>query len=278
MTDIIPANSIDYRKVNEVCAYRSLLCKIYECEGGFNIPAKSTPTTREISRQSLVWLREVKSFIESILRGSTTYANLGDIPRLLQSYDFFYRIGHGKPCYDYMREVKLGTADRWAKGDRSISQTGVALLLLSEIDRNTRGIEERYVRFAINEMSSWIDELIKYGKFMDASSAETYRRLSYLLNADLFVYLNRKDEAKAKTQWISTHTLTEEQIEAADTDTLWAYADFIASIPFISQAGFERNDSIYVQILSTISSRHDTHPYFVKAIELTQARRAALIA
>lgn len=278
MIEIIPANSLDYSNVDEVCSYRSLLCKIYECEGGFNFPAKNTPVTQKISRQSLVWLCEVRILIESILKGTSTSANLGDIPGLLQSYDFFYRIGHGSPCFDYLREVKVKIADRWVKGDKSISQTDIVLLLLSEVDRNIRDIEERYAKYAISVMSSWVDELIKYGEFKDTPLSETYRRLSYLLNADLFAYLSRKDEVNAKSQWVSTYTLTEEQIDALDSSTLWAYADFIESIPFVSQKEFERNDATYMQILSKIATRPDTHPYLAKSIELTLARRASLIA
>lgn len=278
MTEIIPANRIDYRNVDEICAYRSLLCKIYECEGGFNIPAKSTSTTREICRQSIVWLREVKTLMETILRGTATCANLSNIPHLLESYDFFYRIGNGAPCYDYLREIKLRAADRWIKGDRSISQTGIVVLLLSEIGRNIRGIEERYVKFAIDVMSSWVYSLIEYGQFSGISLTETYRRLSYLLNTDLFAFLSKKNESKIKTQWIDTHTLTEEQINLADTEALWAYADFVGSIPFSSQEEYERNNSKYMHILSILALRSDVHPYLVKAIELTFKRRESLIA
>lgn len=276
--EIIPANSLDYGNVDEVCAYRSLLCKIYECEGGFNLPAKNTPVTRAISRQCLVWLCEVRILIESILKGTSTSANLGDIPGLLQSYDFFYRIGHGSPCFDYLREVKIKTADRWVKGDKSISQTDIVLLLLSEVDLNIRDVEERYAKYAINVMSTWVDELIKYSEFKDTPLSETYRRLSYLLNADLFAYMSRKDESKAKASWGSKFTLTEEQIDTLDSRALWAYADFIESIPFASQMEFEHNDSTYMRILSKIATRPDTHPYLAKAIELTLARRASLIA
>lgn len=276
--EIPQAVDVDFTNVDEVCAYRSLLCKIYECAGGFNLPAKSTPVTQEIKRQSLVWLREVKILIDSILRGTAVFANLGNIPRLLQSYDFFYRIGNGAPCYDYLREVKLRTVERLIKGDKSISQTDVALLLLSEIDRNVRDIEERYVKFALSVMSSWIENLTKCGKFQDISLVEAYKRLSYLLDADLSAFLGRKDEAKIKAQWVGNYILSDGQIEVADTETLWAYSDFIDSIPFSSQKEFERNNSMYMHILSVLALRPDIHPYLVKAIELTFKRRESLIA
>ena len=278
MTEIIPANSINYCNVEEVCAYRSLLCKIYECEGGFNVPAKITPTTRVIKRESIVWLREVSALIESILKGDATCVSLCEIPRLLQAYDFMHRIGYNRPCFDYLREVKLKTVDRWLKGDKSISQTDVALLLLSETDRNIRNIEDRYAKFAINVMSSWLDELTENGKFKDITLSETYKRLSYLLNHDLFAFLTRKDEAKAKAQWVNTYTMTEEQLDAADTDTLWTYAGFIDSIPFSNTEEYECNTSMYMHILTKIASRPDTHPYLAKAIELTMERRASMIA
>lgn len=278
MVEIIPANSINYKNVDEICAYRSLLCKIYECEGGFNLQAKYTPTTREIAQQSLVWLREAKALIESILRGGVAYANLGDIPRLLQSYDFFYRIGNGAPCYDYIREVKLKTVDCRVKGDKSISQTEVVLLLLSEADRDIRNLEERYAKYALTVMSKWVDELVECAEFKDTPKSETYRRLSYLIDTDLSTHFGRKEEAKIKAQWISTHILADEQIDAADTETLWAYSTFIDSLPSRNQKEYEHHNLMYMHILSILASRPDVHPYLVKAIELTFKRQKALIA
>ncbi|MCM1296092.1 MAG: hypothetical protein NC311_11170 [Muribaculaceae bacterium] len=215
---------------------------------------------------------------DKIPNSSLLIPNLKDIPRLLSGYDMMHRIAHGFPCHDYLREVKCKTADRWLKGDKSISRTDVVLLLLSETDRDIRTLEKRYAEYSIKVMSSWVDELIKYGTFTDTPLSETYHRLSYLLGTNLFVYLGSKEEAKAKSQWVKSHLLTETQLDELDTATLWDYAHFIDSIPFRTHTQYERNSALYKHILSKIALRHDTHPYAAKAIELALARYEALSA
>ncbi len=297
--DFPKADTVDYSDIDEVCAYQLMLCKIFESEGGFNLPAASTPITREIGRQSLTWLREVKSIISSIIAApivrpiphsfpsspKTTSArapllipDLCDIPRLLRAYDVFYRIGHGIPCYDYLREIKLKAADRWLRGDKSISRTDVVLLLLSETGRDIRTLEKRYADYSISVMTEWIDELARHGKFTGISLSETYKRLAYLLDADLFVRFGNKAQTTVKAQWAKNHILSEEQVDGLDTNTLWDYAAFVDSIPFNSSQEYERQDSLYQQLLSKIASRPDLHPYCARAVEIGLARRAALLA
>ena len=322
MIDLVPASDIDYTDPEEVCAYRHLLCKLYECGGGFDLPAKASPLTLAVRRQAEVWLREVKSLIASILESpipnssllipnsslqipnsslqipnsSFLTPNSKDIPSLLSGYDMMHRIAHAAPCHAYIREVTLLTADRWLRGDKSISGTDVVLLLLAETDRDIRSLPARFVRYPIRIMTSWVNELMKHGTFPGTHPAETYRRLAYLLTADLRAHMTKDQETQAKAQWAGRHILTEGQIDALDTDTLRAYARFISSIPFsssgpficpntlsspmqfCSQQEYERGNSMYMHILSKIAQRPDTHQYAAKAIALTSKRHAALTA
>lgn len=280
MTAIVPARNVDYSNIEEVCGYRLLLCKLYECEGGFNLPAKRTPVTREVIRQALIWVKEVKSLINLIIDGGATSESsiLAAIPSLLSGYDMMYRIANGGPCYEYLREVKLKTVGLWLKGDKSISNTDVTLLLLSEADRDIRTLEKRYADYSLCEMSSWVDDLMRNGTFTNVSLSETYHRLSYLLSANLFTFLGSKEQTKAKLAWARAHLLTDDEIEELDTATLWAYAQFIDAMPFTTMAQYERNSAMYKHLLSKIALRSDTHPYAARAIQLTLNRYEALSA
>lgn len=299
MTDIISAKDIDYSNLDEVCGYQMLLCRMYECEGGFNLPAKSTSLTGEIARQAGIWLREVKSLITSVLCGSNQNADLGDIPRLLQSYDLLHRIGNGISCQDYLREVKLRTVDRWLSGDRSISQTDVTLLLLSEIDRDIMGLGQRYVDFAVGELAGWVDEMYRYGEFAGASISETYRRLAYLMDADLSAFLGSGRQEGVKAGWAMAYLLPDDEIDSLNTLALWDYLHFVWSIPHRNRQESDRpkpmlrdtmrQDAIYrdtmhpgsiyldrirLHILSTIASRPDTHRRTIKTDPIMLADKA----
>ncbi|MCM1490522.1 MAG: hypothetical protein NC095_06830 [Muribaculum sp.] len=309
-TDIIPANSIDYQNVREVCAYRLLLCKIYECEGGLNLPPKSTPLTREISRQAKIWLLEVKSLMENILTSPLTKSipnseripnssflipnsissdksipnssflipNLYSIPDLLDGYDMLHRIARGVACHDFIREVRLRTADRWLKGDKSISSTEVAIMLITETNRDIRTLEERYAKYSMGVMASWVDRLLRNGKFSDIPLSESYMILSLLLDTNLSAFTGSRDQLKIKCRWIDSHFLDEQQIDTLDIRTLWAYSHFLNSIPFSSQQEYERNNSLYMDVLSKIAMHPDTHPYAAMAIRLTFSRLNEFIA
>ncbi|MCM1137464.1 MAG: hypothetical protein NC453_02645 [Muribaculum sp.] len=284
-TSIIPADSIDYRDVEEICAYQQLICKIYECEGGFNLPPTVTPTTLEVSRQAKIWLLKVKSLIENILnapsynptlRNVASTPNLSYIPQLLSGYGLLYYIAYSMHCSDYIRSVKLRTFDLWQRGTKSISPTDAILLLLSVADRDIATLKTRYADFVVGTILSWINELVKNGSFQNTSLSETYKRLTYLLNADLHPYMSDREENRTKARWISTHLLTDQEADRLDTPTLRAYAAFIDAIPFNGRRKRDLNQSIFTHLLTILASRRDTHPLLTQAIHLTLHRLSTL--
>ncbi len=257
------ADRIDYNNVDEVCAYQLLLCKIYEREGGFSSPAANTPAIRELCRQGLIWLREVNRLIDAILSADPAaraagLPTLAAIPGLLASYDLLYRITNGQPCFDYLRQIKLLTADRWLKRDHTISRSEVALMLLSEVDRDIRTLDPRYTDYAMSLMDTWIDQLTRRGRLLDLTPSETYRCLSYLLRQDLFAYFGTKDQPVVKTQWIKRHLLTSDQLDALDLPTLWSYLTFVdtASRLHLHSAGISSSAALR----AALRSRHLRHP------------------
>lgn len=267
------AEDIDYSDVEEICAYQLLLTKMFEREGGFAYPAVANAATREIARQGRVWLKEVAALIQRILSGAPAPSglSLGSIPALIDSYDIFHRITYGKPCYRYLREVKLKTADRWLGGDKTISRTDVVLMLLSEADRDISTLDERFYKYAISVMGEWIEELIANGRFVDVQMPECYKRLAYLLRQDLFVYLNSKEQAKAKAQWIEEYTLSEARLGELDTRDLRSYLNFARAASAFHSPIFEDYIERHHALLATLSSRPDLHPYHRQTLDLTLA-------
>jgi len=273
ISDIIPATDIDYTDVDAICGYQLLLCKIFEREGGFGFPAVTNATIREVQNQGKVWLKEVKFLIAYILSSpvkaqTAPNVTLAAIPDLLDSYDFFYRICNGAPCFDYLREVKLKTADRWLKGDKAISDTDVALLLLSETDRDISTLEKRFYSYAISVMGKWIEELTENGRFINARVPEAYKRLAYLLRRDLFVYLTGKEQPKIKARWIKEYQLTDDRLDLLATKDLCSYITFTNAMSYMGNPVFEDHIARYVHLLYKLVSRPDIHPYYRQGIEI----------
>lgn len=133
-----------------------------------------------------------------MLSGKPTTFTLAVIPKLLDAYDFYYRICNGESANDYIRNIRLKTAGLWAKGDKSISETYLVLEILKEIQRDSRTLDRKYSMFALGVLGDWVKELISYGKFRNIPKAEAYARLQYLIDDDLFAYLGTKEQASAK--------------------------------------------------------------------------------
>lgn len=270
------AASIDYSDVEEICGYQHLLCKMFERAGGFAYPYKVNATIRQVQSQGHIWLRNVRNIIDGIIDGTHSEGlTLGNVPRMISSYDFLYRICNGKPTAEYTREVRLKTADRWVKGNKSISQTDVVLGILHEANSNFRMIGNKYLTYAYTVVGEWIKELNTYGKFRYISSGEAYSRLTYLLKCNLFAYIGSKDQLKIKAQWIRSYTLTESQLEMLSGADLWSYLGFSEQAALMANQSVEEQEELYMHLLSRLAAHNDLHHFTRQAIEIGLAKHTA---
>lgn len=285
---IIPrAYGIDYTDVDEVCGYQLLLCKLFEKAGGFLYPPVTNSEIREIQGEGRIWLREVRDLIASLLEAPVNPAahdgdrmTLDAIPGLLSSYDFFYRVCNGEPCPGYLREIRLRTADRWLRGDRSISTTDVVIMLLKEVAYDIRTLEKRYTDYSVGVMGKWIDELTRYGRFRDIPLREAYSRLRYLIQDNLFAYLGSRQQDGIKRRWVETYSVPNARvtrigmIDAFDTKTLYEYIGFIRTASGRGYCENPDDDSKYACLWAEYASRPDVHPFHRKAIEIDLESRS----
>lgn len=270
------ASDIDYSDTSEVCGYQLLLCKMFEKAGGFSYPSVSNATIREVRNEGRIWLNNVKTVVNHILEPPQTQSSnaltLDAIPDLLSSYDFFYRVCNGSAGFGFIRDARLKTVDRWLKGDKSITQTDVVLLILSEADRDIRTLDNRYSRYGCSIMEAWIDELCRYGRFRDITMSEAYGRLSYLLKSDLTAYLGSKEQDKIKARWVDTYKL--DDLTLLDTPALWKYIAFVRTASFRGYLPCADSDVQHVSLYSELASRPDLQPYSKEAINLDLAMRS----
>lgn len=226
-----------------------------------------------IKREGMIWLREVKNLIRGVFeapvpRNSDT-PNLGDIPRILDAYDFFYRVCNGAPCFDYIRETVLKTANRYAKGDKNLSQAQVALMLQMEAERDIRTMGKRFLTFSGKVMEDWIDSLERTGRIGRVSDSDSYDILKYLLFSDLFAYGIKRN---CKLRWIDTYSLSDGQLDRLDTKTFWQYIGFDKAAAYVSGASLEEQDARYVSLFTRLAARNDLHPFFKEGLAMDLAR------
>lgn len=270
MMTMPPANRINYSDHREVCGYQMLLCKIYEREGGFCRQPMPNAVLRNAVAEGRIWLREVRNTISAILEApaecQATMPRSGVIPALLSSYDVLHRICNGSPCFDYLRSVRLKTVDRWMKGDRSISQTDVVLMLVAEARRDSRTLADRYSDYCIGQLEQWIEELTCHGMFMDIPLNEAYKRLNYLLGNDLSSFTGQRNQENIKRRWVDAYTGFE--VSDLDADT---YLEYISFILTATRKGFydrEAGEEQYIHHLSTLITRPDLHEFYKEALQM----------
>lgn len=268
---ITQATDIDYSDVDEICGYQMLALRMFERDGGFSHPYKTNATIRAVQAQGLIWLKSVRNVIDGIVSGTSTALTLAAIPKLLSSYELFYRICHGAPANEYVRSVRLQTANRWAKGDKSIPETYLVLELMREIDRDNLTLDNRYSMFAIGAFDDWIKELCHYGRFSGIPQAEAYARLRYMISRNLFAFMDSKTEEVEKKRWITNNTLTDNELDALDANTLEQYTGFALSAAMHNKQPDEHED-LSIRLLTRLAARPTLHPYHSEAIALDLSR------
>ena len=275
--DIPSASAVNYHDADEVCGYQLLLCKIFEREGGLNYPPTTNRLTAAIKREGKIWLREVKKSVAELFASPITSEDFGigleDIPRILESYDFFYRICHGAACNEFIRDIGLKSANRYVKGDKSITQAQVALMLLKGMERNILTMEDRYLTFSVKEMECWVNDLERTGKIAHVSENDSYDILNYLLIQDLFAFGIKRD---VKLRWIKSYTLSDEVLDSLETKTFLRYIRFNQASEFIAGKSLEEKEAHYISLFSRIAGREDINPFLkeVLAIDLAKYRTA----
>lgn len=288
-----PANSLDYSNIDELCAYQSLLCKLLEQGEGLIYTPKQSHEVRTLRTQGQTWLKKVETVIAEILSDNRPDGtSLADLPSLLSSYDFLYRVCNGSPCETYIRKVRIQATDRWAKGDRSISETDLVLMLLAETDRDIRSLDPKYSRYAVTMLGKWMDKITRFGTFPTLPAGELYRRLTHLLRTDLFVYLGSRDQHRIKQQWVNTHllnisqphNLTSSQLQNFTTpkpqnfktpqpqnlnsSDLKSYLQFLLTASHLGYLPGTDPDTLYTTFCTLLAARPDLHPLHKEAIEI----------
>ncbi len=126
----------------------------------------------------------------------------------------------------------------------TVSDTDIALTVWEQIQNTSGIVNTESLDFYFETVGGWIEELLKHGRFNGIPLEETYRRLSHLLEVDLFAFMTKEEEMKMKEQWVRSHWI--EDLTTLDAPTLRAYASFADAA---ARLFMPRNESILLHRL-----------------------------
>jgi len=261
------AAGIDYSDPVEICAYHHLLRMCLQCKGGLNFTERITPMLRSLMAEGRIWLKEVRLILCDFLNDNGSKASplphcsLGDISDMITAYGFIHRICLGAPPEEFMKSLRLQTVGRWLAGDRTISVTKIAILIHDQITENPRSIDGRYHRFFFYTTGKWVGELMRHGRFHDIPLAEAYLRLRHLLASDLYAFMDRNEEQRAKREWTVNHLIKDPS--AYDTPTLMAAITFTDTAA--SRGYLLSNPTLITELLT----RPDLHTFHRQAYRMS---------
>lgn len=158
---IPPADAVDYTDPRAVSAYAQLLAETFAQTDGFAPNNTTTPHTHNTpyTPQLNHALRCIRQQLDTILSAPiphthqllhTSTPSLADAPAMLDAYDLLHRIAYSMSDADYVRRTRIEIADRWAKGDKSISTEAVARALRRQLDLDPRSLPRPHALLALS--------------------------------------------------------------------------------------------------------------------------------
>lgn len=258
-----PAEAIDYTNPDEVESYSLYLIKLYEREGAFKSPGKLTPLMRSIETELRTWCGKVKYLL--------TESPLPAVAALIPAYDFPYRIAHRQsPSGEFMRKVRIGAVQRWAKGEKTISSTTIAKILRNEIyGSDFAKLDNKYGLYYFDLIDQWARELQRSGTFAGIKQSETYARLKIIMGENLFGEYGSAGADTDKQRWAQTHLLS--SLTALDTSTLRAYIEFAMAYSEMRHLPHNEYLANYITLFTELNARKDINPYLRSALTIDLA-------
>lgn len=254
---------IDYSNAEEVEGYSLYLVKLYEREGGFKLPRSVTPLMMAIEFELQVWCDKVIDLLSDD-------APLPAVALLIKALDLPHRVAYRKaPERKSMRKIRINAAQRWAKGEKTVSPAVIANVLRDEIySREFSTLENKYGLFYFGLIGDWVKELRRNGEFAGVTKAETYTRLKLIMGEDLFGEYGSKGAEKDKRLWAENHIVG--NLSTLDTPTLRAYIEFMmaySEMRAVPMDGYAE----YVTLFTELNSRQDINSYLHSALTIDLA-------
>lgn len=260
---IIPeASSVDYLNAEEVEGYALYLSKLYEHEGGYELPRRSTPIIRTVESELRTWCDQVNQMLPK--------APLPVIAALLPTYDFAYRIAyHAAPSPQFLSGVRVNAVKRWAEGEKTISSAAIVRILREEIHgAGYKALSEKYVRFYFSIINDWVEELQISGRFFRTPKEETFARLTLIMGETLFGEYGPDGAENDKRRWAESHVV--EDLTTLTTPELRSYIEFMTSASETCSFPTES----YIALFSELNKRQDLNPYLHSALTLDLTQKA----
>lgn len=255
---IIPeAAAVDYLNAEEAEGYALYLTKLYEREGGLELPRRSTSVVRTVEAELRAWCDRVRQLLPQ--------APLQVIAALMPTYDFAYRIAyHAAPSSQFLSGVRVNGVRRWAEGEKTITSAAIVKILREEIHSpGYKALSDKYIRFYFSMINDWVKELQISGRFFRTPREETFSRLAIIMGETIFGKYGSAGAENDKRRWAESHVV--DNLSTLTTPELRTYIEFITAA---TEAGTLPAGS-HLPFLSELNRRSDLNPHLHSALTLT---------
>lgn len=201
----------------EIKSHAHLLTMRYQKAGGLHLDGHVPSGEERMLRH------EIKSYLpimlERIENGSAK-----DVFELKDLYEMSSSMAGVRLSSDFVPRQFVRAVGLWLKGDKSISEEELMLMLRPVIQRDIRAVDDRYSSWYFDLEERWLDELEYSRGFESVSFSQSMQRFSLLLREDLWMYYSDNAD-RVKQRWVKNHI--DADIAKMPLDSLHAYRGFL---------------------------------------------------
>lgn len=205
--------------------------------------------------------RELCDIIDKRLTGCRE----DEIADQIECYDLAYRIGYQRlPDKSKINRHKHRLVSAWKANRLHIEDSAVFGMVSGDVRFPDGNVDREFVDAYNSILNKWTTALLANSSFPDATSYETYQRLSMLMPLNLNDILGR-DAAKIKRKWYEANKV--DNLSTLDSQILRSYIRFIGSLP-PEVMDFSDTMVLKSKILRELTHRKDLEPLDAEAFRM----------
>lgn len=188
-----------------------------------------------------------------------------EIADLIECYDLTYRIGYQRlPDKSKIDNHKHRLVRAWKSNKRHVEESSVFGMISGDVRYPNGNIDKDFANAYNSILKKWVTALLFNSSFPDASSYETYQRLSLLMPLNLNNILG--DKAKEiKRKWYEANRVSD--LSSLNSQILRSYLRFVSSLP-PEVLDFDKTMELKSKVLRELTQRKDLKPHDAEAFRM----------
>lgn len=191
---------------------------------------------------------------------------MSKIPLLLNGYELLFMVGNRrKPNRDFLERYKHRVIDAWKHGDKTIEESDVFGLIVPEAAYHPETAPSEYVKLYLTIKDRWIDTLLKFNRFPDATTKENYERIAFIMRENLDKHFG-VDSLKMKRKWYIANKV--DKSSGISSAILCSYQRFVTAL-YPDVLTYNEMLALDTIVLKDLIGRSDLDPYIREAYRLS---------